>query len=76
MKKINSLIDRIEDAENELTMKILSLNTKKEREQLLERMEDEIDNIKKTYQSLLKSNKKQKNKHVKKTAKKKLIGKY
>ena len=76
MKKINSLIDRIEDAENELTMKILSLNTKKEREQLLERMEDEIDNIKKTYQSLLKSNKKQKNKHVKKTAKKKLIGNY
>lgn len=72
MKKINSLLEQIEDTENDLTLTINSLGTKKEREELLAKSRLEMDKINKTFDSLFKSNKKQRNKHVQKNGRKKL----
>ena len=74
MKKINSLLEWIEDTENDLTLTITSLGTKAERTELLVTIRNEMDKIDKTYTILIKSNKKQRNKHVQKNGRKKLEG--
>lgn len=66
--------DRIDDAENDLTVKMVGLSSKNEREALVRKVDEEIQKIESQYASLMKANRKIRNKHMQKTAKKKLQG--
>lgn len=74
MKKINSLKDSIEEAEQKLTKDIDEITTKKKREEFLQNMEVEIKDLEKRHRTLGNQNKKQRNKNVKRNVTIKLKG--
>jgi Asp/Glu/hydantoin racemase len=75
MQKINSLKDSIVIVEHNLTNEIEKLTKKKDRQEMISKMETEIKSIEKTFQNLEKANQKQKNKNIQRNAKIKLKGK-
>ena len=75
MQKINSLKDRLEEIEHDLTSNIENLTTKKERNMLLKKVDDDIEEATKTLRQLETKNKKEKKKNIQKNANKKITGK-